>query len=170
MTNDVIILEESGESMWDQYRNENDQTITVIGVLILSAKMCVADGHFTIREEEEILKIIPHEPRQKRILIGILEEASKDKNPIEYHALELKRLVGIRHPDFLEFIVAVLYRLAKVDHVVSKKEEEDIRKVASIFDIKKTLGDRVRDLIDSVLTKINISVKNIVEKLNAKSK
>ena len=50
------------------------------------------------------------------------------------------------------------------------KLEEDIRKVASIFDIKKTHGDRVRDLIDSVLTKINISVKNIVEKLNAKSK
>ena len=42
MTNDVIILEESGESMWDQYRNENDQTITVIGVLILSAKIDVA--------------------------------------------------------------------------------------------------------------------------------
>ena len=156
--------------MWDQYRNETDQTITVVGVLILSAKLCVADGHFSIREEEEILKIIPHEPRQKRILIGILEKASKDTKPIEYHALELKRLVGIRHPDFLEFVVAVLYRLAKIDFIVSKKEEEDIRKVASVFGIKKTHGDRVRDLLDSVLTKINKSVKNIVEKLNAKSK
>ena len=58
--------------MWDQYRNESDQTITVVGVLILSAKLCVADGHFSSREEEEILKIVPHEPRQKKILIGIL--------------------------------------------------------------------------------------------------
>ena len=170
MAADVIKLNESGESMWEQYRNETDQTITVVGVLILSAKLCVADGHFTSREEEEILKIIPHEPRQKKILKGILEKASKDSKPIEHHALELKRLVGIRHPDFLEFVVAVLYRLAKIDFIVSKKEEEDIRKVASVFGIKKTLGDRARGLIDSVLTKINKSVKNIVEKLNTKSK
>ena len=156
--------------MWEQYRNETDQTVTIIGVLILSAKLCVADGHFTDREEEEILKIVPHEPRQKKILKTILEKASKDTKPIEYHALELKRLVGIRHPDFLEFVVAVLYRLAKVDLIVSKKEEEDIRKVAIVFGIKKTFGDRARDLIDSVLSKINKSVKNMVEKLNAKSK
>jgi len=156
--------------MWDQYRHESDQTVTIVGVLILSVKLCVADGHFSDREEEEILKIVPHEPRQKKILKAILEKASKDTKPIEHHALELKRLVGIRHPDFLEFVVAVLYRLAKVDFIVSKKEEEDIRKVAAVFDIKKTLGDRVRGLIDSVLTKINKSVKNIVEKLNAKSK
>ena len=156
--------------MWDQYRHESDQTVTIVGVLILSAKLCVADGHFTEREEEEILKIVPHEPRQKKILKINLEKASKDTKPIEYHALELKRLVGIRHPDFLEFVVAVLYRLAKIDFIVSKKEEEDIRKVASVFGIKKTHGDRVRDLLDSVLTKINKSVKNIVEKLNAKSK
>ena len=89
--------------MWDEYRNETDQTITVVGVLILSAKLCVADGHFSIREEEEILKIIPHEPRQKSLLLKILEKASKDPHPIEYHALQLKRFLGIRHPDFLEY-------------------------------------------------------------------
>ena len=105
--------------MWDEYRNETDQTITVVGVLILSAKLCVADGHFSIREEEEILKIIPHEPRQRPLLKKILEKASKDPKPIEYHALQLKRLVGIRHPDFLEFVVAVLYRLALVDLIMS---------------------------------------------------
>ena len=42
--------------IWDKYRHESDQTITVIGVLILSAKLCVADDHFSIKEEEEILK------------------------------------------------------------------------------------------------------------------
>ena len=29
------------DEIWDQYRNETDQTITIIGVLILSAKLCV---------------------------------------------------------------------------------------------------------------------------------
>ena len=156
--------------MWDEYRNENAQTITVVGVLILSATLCVADWHFSIREEEEILKIIPHEPRQKSLLLKILEKASKDPHPIEYHALQLKRLVGIRHPDFLEFVVAVLYRLALVDLIVSKEEETDIRKVAHIFDIKKTFADKVMGFFDRRLTRINIFVKNIVDKLNAKSK
>ena len=156
--------------MWEEYRNENDQTITVVGVLILSAKLCVADGHFSIREEEEILKIIPHKPRQKSLLLKILERASKDPYPIEYHALQLKRLIGIRHPDFLEFVVAVLYRIALVDLIVSKEEETDIRKVVKIFGIKKTFADKVLGFFDRKLTKINIFVKNIVDKLNAKSK
>ena len=89
---------------------------------------------------------------------------------IEYHALELKRILGVRHPDFLEFVVAVLYRLAMVDHIVSKAEEIDIRKVAKVFDIKKTFTDKVVGFFDRRLTKINIFVKNIVDKLNAKSK
>ena len=156
--------------MWEEYRKESDQTITIIGVLILSAKLCVADGHFSIREEEEILKIVPHEPRQKSLLLKILERASKDPHPIEYHALQLKRLIGIRHPDFLEFVVAVLYRIALVDLIVSKEEETDIRKVVKIFGIKKTFADKVLGFFDRKLTKINIFVKNIVDKLNAKSK
>ena len=156
--------------MWVKYRNESNQTVCIIGVLILSTKLCKADGHFSISEEEEILRIIPHEPRQKKILMRIMEEASVDEKPIEYHALELKRILGIRHPDFLEFVVAVLYRLAMVDHIVSKAEEIDIRKVAKVFDIKKTFTDKVVGFFDRRLTKINIFVKNIVDKLNAKSK
>ena len=156
--------------MWDQYRHESDQTVTIVGVLILSAKLCVADGHFTEREEEEILKIVPHEPRQKKILKIILEKASKDTKPIEYHALELKRILGIRHPEFLEFVVAILYRLAMVDHIVSEEEERDIRKVANVFNIQKTFTDKTVGFFDKRLSKINIFVKNIVGKLNAKSK
>ena len=40
--------------IWDKYRHESDQTITIIGVLILSAKLCVADKHFSIKEEKQI--------------------------------------------------------------------------------------------------------------------
>ena len=156
--------------MWEQYRKESDQTITIVGVLILSAKLCVADGHFSDREEEEILQIIPHEPRQKKILKDILEKASKDTNPIEYHATELKRLIGVRHPEFLEFVVAVLYRLAKVDHIVSEEEERDIRKVAEVFQITKNSGEKIRSFVDNKLTKINIFIKKKVEVLNAKFK
>ena len=57
-----------------------------------------------------------------------------------------------------------------VDHIVSTEEERDIRKVAEVFDIKKTFTDKVVGFFDRRLTKINIFVKNIVDKLNAKSK
>ena len=57
--------------IWDKYRKESQQTICIIGVLILAAKLCKNDGHFNVHEEEEILKIIPHNPRQKKILLHI---------------------------------------------------------------------------------------------------
>jgi uncharacterized tellurite resistance protein B-like protein len=124
--------------LWEKYRNESKQTICIIGVLILSAKLCKADGHFSIDEEEEILKIIPHDPQQKRILMRILEEGANDLNPISFHANKIKILIGDDQPDFLEFIVAVLYRLAHSDHVYHVDEDQAIRDVAKIFGITKT--------------------------------
>ena len=142
--------------MLDKYRHESKQTICVIGVLVLSAKLCKADGHFSIHEEEEILKIIPHEPQQKRILLKILEEAAKDSSPIEQDAYRIKTLIGEEHSDFLEFILAVLVRLAKSDHVYSEEEERDIRKIAKVFNIKKTLYEKmlikIRLFFQSILT------------------
>ncbi len=142
--------------MLDKYRHESKQTLCVIGVLVLSAKLCKADGHFSIHEEEEILKIIPHEPQQKRILLKILEEAAKDSSPIEQDAYRIKTLIGEEHSDFLEFILAVLVRLAKSDHVYSEEEERDIRKIAKVFNIKKTLYEKtlikIRLFFQSILT------------------
>ena len=62
----MISFASEGNCMWDRYRHESKQTICIIGVLILSAKLCRADGHFSEREEDEILKIVPHEPHQKK--------------------------------------------------------------------------------------------------------
>ncbi len=127
--------------IWVKYRKESKQTICIIGVLILSAKLCKADGHFSILEEEEILKTMPHEPNQKKILLKILDEAGQDKNSIEYHAEIInKELLGL--DSYRKFIIAFLYRLAHSDHVYSEEEDEDIRKVAKIFNIKKTFVER----------------------------
>ena len=128
--------------LWDKYRHESKQTICIIGVLILAAKLCKADGHFTKIEEEEILKIIPHEKEQKNILIRILEEGAADTKPIEYHAERIKKYVG-NQESFLEFIVAFLYRLAHSDHIYSEEEDEHIRTVAKVFNIQKTVSERL---------------------------
>jgi len=128
--------------LWEKYRHESKQTICIIGVLILAAKLCKADGHFTKIEEEEILKIIPHEKEQKNILIRILEEGAKDSQPIEYHAERIKKYIG-EQKSFLEFIIAILYRLAHSDHVYSEEEDEHIRTVAKVFNIQKTVSERL---------------------------
>ena len=128
--------------LWEKYRHESKQTICIIGVLILAAKLCKADGHFTKIEEEEILKIIPHEKEQKNILIRILEEGAKDSQPIEYHAERIKKYIG-EQKSFLEFIIAILYRLAHSDHIYSEEEDEHIRAVAKVFNIQKTVSERL---------------------------
>ncbi len=145
--------------VWEKYRHESQQTICIIGVLILSAKLCKADGHFSEIEEEEILKIIPHEPQQKKILIRILEEAYNDPNPIENDAKNLKGLLKDEHPEFLEFIIAVLYKLAHTDRVYSESEDEDIRSVANIFGITKGFFNQTQECIKNYFNKATSSLK-----------
>ena len=152
--NNMISLKKLGICMWDKYKHESKQTICIIGVLILSVKLCKADGHFSEREEFEILKIIPHEAQQKNILRKIITEANNDVNPIEHDAKNLKILLANEHPEFLEFIIAVLYRLAHSDGVYSVAEDEDIREVAKIFDIKKNLFDYIISYFDKLISKI----------------
>lgn len=146
--------------LWEKYRHESQQTICIIGVLILSAKLCRADGHFSEREEEEILKIIPHEKQQKKILIRILEEAYNDPSPIENDAKNLKGLLKDEHPEFLEFIIAALYKLAHTDHVYSEAEDEDIRSVANIFGITKGFFDQPQETIKNYFDKVTSALRN----------
>ena len=49
----------------------------------------------------------------------------------------IKKLIGNDHKDFLEFILAVLYKLAYSDHVYSEEEDVEIRKVAKEFHIER---------------------------------
>ena len=137
-TNIMVKLNGGRNGMWDKYRRDSKQTICIIGVLTLATKLCLADGHFSIEEEEELLKIIPHEKDQKRILMRILEEAAQDPHPITYHAERIKKLIGEDHQDFLEFIIAVLFRLAHSDHIYHVEEDQAIRDVAKIFGLEKT--------------------------------
>ena len=157
-------------AIWDKYRKESQQTICIIGVLILAAKLCKNDGHFNIHEEEEILKIIPHNPQQKKILLKIMEEGGNDPHPIEYHAVRIKKLLVDRHKDFLEFIIAVLYRLAHSDHIYSEEEDKDIKKVAEIFEVKKTFLDNIFASTNNLGLNIMHKIKNLTGKINAKSR
>jgi len=124
------------DDIWEKYKSESYQTLCIIGILILSAKLCKADGHFSQHEKDEILKILPHEKNQKRIIENILDEGANDKNDISFHARVIKKKLG-DNKEFLEFILAVLYKLGHSDHVYSEEEDLEIRKVALEFGIKE---------------------------------
>ena len=162
----MIICSNIDTDMWNKYRNESKQTICIIGVLTLSVKLCKADGHFSEQEEFEILKIIPHEAQQKHILRKIIAEANNDVNPIEHDARNLKSLLKDEHPEFLEFIIAVLYRLAHSDNVYSKNEDDDIREVAKIFNITKTPPEMILEFFFKNFNRIKMSIFK-KEKINA---
>ena len=133
--------------LFDKYRKENKQTICILGVLILSAKLAKADGNFSILEEEEILRIIPHEPDQKSILKKILKEAveESDDRSIYEDAEHIKKVFDGDQPEMLEFIIAVLYRIAHSDHNYSDEEDRMIKKIAQIFEIKEPLINQVEN-------------------------
>ena len=128
--------------IWEKYKSESYQTLCIIGILVLSAKLCKADGHFSQHEKDEILKILPHETNQKMIIENILDEGADDKNDISFHAQVIKKKLG-DNKEFLEFILAVLYKLGHSDHVYSEEEDLEIRKVAYEFGIKKSLFSRL---------------------------
>ena len=134
--------------LWDKYSKCDKQTIVIVAVLVLSAKLCKADGQFSQVEEDEILKIIPHESYQRTMLLEILEEGANDPNPIQEDARRLKKILGENNTTFFEFIIAVLYRLAEVDHIIREEEIRDINLVAIEFGvIKESITQHILNLV-----------------------
>ena len=82
------------------------------------------------------------------MLIEILEEGASDPNPIQEDARRLKKILGGNNTTFFEFIIAVLYRLAEVDHIISEEEIRDINIVAIEFGVtSEPLTRRILNLL-----------------------
>ena len=74
-----------------------------------------------------------------------------DKNDISFHAKVIYKKLS-HNKEFLEFILAVLYRLGHSDHVYSEEEDDEIRKVAKEFHIEESIFSKL-------ISKINIFKK-----------
>ena len=125
----------------EEYRGQSDRTICIVGTIILSTKICMVDGKFSLYEKDEILKTFPtNDPKKKKTILDIIDKASKDKNDISYHAKRIKKFVDPKHDKFLDFIVATLIKFAKSDHHFDEEEKKLIRKVVDIFNEHKELS------------------------------
>ena len=69
-----------------------------------------------------------------------------------------KLTIQSKSPEFLEFIIAVLYRLAHSDGVYSVAEDEDIREVAKIFGVTKKSSDVISDFFSNIFDKIRFFI------------
>ena len=79
--------------IWEMHRGESDQTICMVGIIVISVKLCLADGHFSNLEKDEILKVLPcHSDSEKRSVLKIMELAEKDKQDVIYHAERVKNM------------------------------------------------------------------------------
>ena len=38
--------------IWEMHRGESDQTICMVGIIVISVKLCLADGHFSELEKD----------------------------------------------------------------------------------------------------------------------
>ena len=124
----------------EEYRGQSDRTICIVGTIILSTKICMVDGNFSLYEKDEILKTFPtNDPKKKEALLDIIDKASKDKNDIAYHAERIKKFVDPKHDKFLDFIVATLIKFAKSDHHFDEDEKKLINQVIDIFNAHKEL-------------------------------
>ena len=112
-------------------------------ILFLDIETVPEFEHFSELEKDEILKVLPcHSESEKRSVLKIMELAEKDKQDVEYHAERVKKYVRNQEKDLLEFIIAVLYKLAHSDHVYDEREDVLIRKVAIIFDLEESLMNK----------------------------
>ena len=123
-------------SIWEKYRKESKQSIVILSVIVLSVKLCKADGEFTEIERQEILDIVPHEPEERPLLLKIIKEAEVDDGLMIDDARRIKELLGRESKSFFEFIIATLVRLAKVDKMVHE-EIKFIQQVGEEFELNK---------------------------------
>lgn len=152
--------------IWEKHRHRSNQSICIIGILILGTKLCQSDGHFSNLEREELINIFPHDDKDREKMISVINDAEKDTNPIEYHAERIKKYINDDNKIFLEFIIAVLYKLAHVDHVYSKEEDDEIRKVARIFEVQKSFTEKLFIFLKSVFEKIYQTIKEKILRTN----
>jgi uncharacterized tellurite resistance protein B-like protein len=122
----------------EEFRGESDQTICIVGTIILSTKLCMIDGNFSNYEKDEILKTFPtNNENLKKTVLDIIDKASRDKNDATFHAERIKKFVDPKHEGFLDFIIATLIKFAKADHHFDDKEIEFINKVTDVFNKDK---------------------------------
>ena len=119
--------------VWDKYKTADQPIICMVGVIALCVSLSKIDGDFSDDELLEILKLVPHKEEESDYILNLINEIDEGNLDFTFHAQNLKKYLGDQK-NFLEFIIATLYKLALTDHVIDEKELEMIKKTKKIFE------------------------------------
>ena len=120
------------ESVWDKYRTSDESVICMVGIIALCVSLCKVDGKFTEDEMLEILKIIPHTENEREYILDLIHKIDTNNLDFVFHANNIKKYLS-HQPNFFDFIIATLYKLAWADHVLDDSELSLIKKTQEIF-------------------------------------
>ena len=121
------------KSVWDKYKSSDQSVICMVGVISLCVCLCKSDEHFDENEFNMILKLIPHLEDERDFLVNLIKEIDTNDNDYEFHARNIKKYLSAQ-PNFFDFIIATLIKLAWADHIMDKNELLMINSTKKIFD------------------------------------
>ena len=119
------------------------QTAFAIAVIVLSAKMAIADGTVT-RDEVDAFKEVFHIPPDEIDNVGrLFNQARKDSHGFEPYARQVGRMFR-NNPAVLEELLGGLFHIARADGVAHPNEVRFLEEVSNIFGFERTTFERIR--------------------------
>ena len=120
-------------NIWDKYKTSEESIICMVGVIALCVSLSKADGDFTDEEHIEILKIVPHTEDERPYVLDLINQIDENNLDFEFHAKNIKKYLSPQS-NFLQFILATMYKLALADHIVDQDELIMINRTKEIFE------------------------------------
>lgn len=118
------------------------QTVYIVGVVALAAKLAKADGTVTTDEVNALHKSLPSEICSRKEVAQIYDEAKRSATHFEGYALQLEEMFRLC-PKVLESIYAILFSVAIADGSLHQAEERFLGQVANIFGLPPWVVDSV---------------------------
>ena len=110
-----------------------EQSVFMMGVIVLGAKMAKADGRVTRAEIEAFKQVFQITPAQEAVVGRLFDRARQSADGFEPHAIRLAQAFR-NNPTVLEEILGGLFIIAAADHAgLSTVEMTFLKRVAFIF-------------------------------------
>ena len=135
--------EESNDSQFSQYNEQEKQLAFATGVIVIAAKLSKADGQVTQDEVKKFREVFDFDPKDEIAIGEIFNSAKKSSDGYEMYAKQLLSVFGNQQELYIEFINS-LYKIALADGDLHLNEEKMIKGIAEIFKMPNNLVESIK--------------------------
>ena len=118
-----------------RYRRSEESVICMAGIIMLCVDLCKSDDDFSKEQHSDILDIMAKSDFERKFVADLIIQAEQDVHSHKEHATQLYDILHDQK-DFLEMILATLYKLSMVDKVIHQNELKVMCDVSEIFKIR----------------------------------